>query len=111
MSKKRPTSGLLDHLLDQLNGPPTDAFQAELDAAAKHMAAGANVSAGGSKGAAASKATRRGPESKRAAILAAAAEYTGPEGARIATIVRTLTRQGTAVDASYVRRVLRKPGL
>lgn len=110
MSRKQ-LPPLLDELLDSLNGPPTDDFQNELDAAAKNMAAGAKVSEGGSKGAAASKLTRRGPESKRAAILAAAAECKTANGARIAKIVRTLTRKGTTVDASYVRRVLRESGL
>jgi hypothetical protein len=110
MSKKRLLPPLLDELLDSLNGPPTEAYRAEIDAAARHMAAGEGASSGGKKGAAKSAATRRGPGSKYAAILAGAAAYGGPEGAKVATIVRTLARQGIRVDESYVRRLLRNPG-
>lgn len=61
---------------------------------------------GGRKGAAASKATRNGPGSKKAAIIAAARTYQGSPQARIAHLART-----NDSDQSYVRRVLRKAGL
>lgn len=56
---------------------------------------------GGAKGAEASKETRRGPRSKRAAILAAAAKYGTPNSAQVAAIARS---SGSTVR--YVRTVL-----
>lgn len=63
---------------------------------------GRSIKDGGAKGAAASRKTRRGANSKRAAILAEATAYTGPQNAMISTIAK---RVG-ATDR-YVRQVLR----
>lgn len=66
--------------------------------------AGAGTKRGGRKGAEASKASRRGPESLRAKILDEDNAYNGPDTARVATIAKR-----TGATPRYVREVLRKP--
>lgn len=68
---------------------------------ARLIAAGLAVSSGGSKGAAASKETRQGPQSKRAAIIAAGMKHPNPTSAQVAAIART-----TGSTARWVREVL-----
>lgn len=60
-------------------------------------------SSGGSKGAEASKETRRGPQSKQAAILKEAKKYAEPTPAQVAAIARK-----TGSTTKWVREVLRK---
>lgn len=67
---------------------------------------GRSIKQGGEKGAAASRQTRRGPESKRAKILAEARAYTGPAAAMVPTIAKR-----TSATERYVRNVLNKPEL
>lgn len=69
----------------------------------KAILAGKRVSDGGRKGAAASRETRRGSDSKRHHILRCAAEYEGNEAGKVATIARK-----TSSTTRYVREVLRK---
>lgn len=65
--------------------------------------AGAGTKRGGRKGAEASKATRRGPESLRAKILKEAMTYKASDKAKVATIAKR-----TGATPRYVREVLRK---
>lgn len=67
---------------------------------------GQKLSTGGRKGGEASRDSRRGEGSKRAAILAAAAEYTGSEEVMVAVIARK-----TGATDTYVRRVMKNPNL
>lgn len=65
---------------------------------------GRGVKAGGTKGAEASRQTRRGPNSKRTAILKESKAYTGSEDARVATVARRI-----GATPKYVREVLKNP--
>lgn len=62
---------------------------------------GEKVRAGGRKGGATSRQVRSGANSKRAAILAALASYSGPETAKVASVARRV--QATP---RYVRKVM-----
>ena len=70
----------------------------------RDVQAGRKVRSGGTKGAEASRTTRRGPGSKRADILEKSAVYSGPEAARVNTLVRL-----TGATERYVRSVLKNP--
>lgn len=62
---------------------------------------GEKVRAGGRKGGATSRQVRSGANSKRAAILAALASYSGPETAKVAFVARR-----AQTSARYVRMVI-----
>lgn len=64
---------------------------------------GLKIENGGKKGGQASARVRSGEGSKKAAILRENAIYTGPESARVATLVRQ-----TDASEQYVRQVLRE---
>ncbi|KGM52094.1 hypothetical protein N792_07075 [Lysobacter concretionis Ko07 = DSM 16239] len=90
-ANERETAGLLFQLMR--------ARQKMVQAKPLAMA-GQKQKHGGRKGAKASKQARRGPESKRAAILAALSAYAGPDSAKVATVARK-----TGATPRYVRRV------
>lgn len=117
MSKRKPVDEAPAHIAEWDAANPFDAADAFADRVrqdaradvamgrpiedAQLIARGLAVSSGGSKGAEASKKTRQGPESKRAAILAAAAKYGTPNSAQVAAIARS-----TGSTARWVREVL-----
>lgn len=80
-------------------------FEARLniEAVEREIKAGAKSRAGGRKGALSSAATRSGPISKQAKVLAENKIYRGAEAARIATIAK---RAGAT--PRYARMILRK---